>query len=347
MHMDEARLTTVPMSFVLGLLSGTPLNAEARAEALSRAGIAPALLDAETARVTSDQFASLYQLLARQLDDELPGMFSRPVRAGAFKFLCLSLLDAPSLQTALFRLTRFLHLLVDDFAVELSREDDLFRLALIPRCEQMQRNTFGQEILFKLIHGVASWLSGQRIGLFRVDCSYPRPPHASEYRFLFPGPVHFGQPVSALYFEASQLAVPIRQDKKSLTRFLARAPGDWLFVAFDNQPTSQLVRETLKQRMNRAVAAPDAARALHLSLRTLTRRLNEEGTTFQALKDELRRDLAIQLLTKTHTAIGLIGQEIGFQDSNAFYRAFRQWTGSTPGAYRLGTAAPHPKATRR
>jgi AraC-like DNA-binding protein len=347
MRTDEARLTTVPMSFVLSLLSGTPLDAEARAEALSRAGIAPALLDAETARVTTDQFANLYQLLARQLDDELPGMFSRPVRAGAFKFLCMSVLDAPNLQTALFRLTRFLHLLVDDFAVELSRRDDLFRVALVPCCPKTRRNAFGQEILFKLIHGVASWLSGHRIGLFRVDCSYRRPPYASEYRSLFPGPVYFGQPISALYIEASELAVPIRQDKKSLTRFLARAPGDWLFVAFDNQPTSQLVREYLKQRMTRSVAAPDAARALHLSLRTLTRRLNEEGTSFQAVKDELRRDLSIQLLTKTDTAIGLIGQEIGFQDSNTFYRAFRQWTGSTPGAYRLGTAPPQTKAGLR
>ena len=343
MRSRKDRLTTVPMSFVVSLLSGTSLDAEAQAEVLSRAGIAPALVDAETARVTSDQFANLYQLLARQLDDELPGMFSRPVRAGAFKFLCLSLMDAPNLQTALFRLTRFLHLLIDDYAIELSRQGELFRMALKPQDAKVQRDTFGQEILFKLIHGVASWLTGHRISLARVDCSYPRPPHASEYRFLFPGPVHFEQEISALYFDAPQLAAPIRQDRKSLARFLAKAPGDWLFVAFENQPTSQLVREYLRPHLHRTVAAPETAGALHLSLRTLTRRLNREGTSFQTLKDELRRDLAIELLTKTHTAIGLIGQKVGFQDFNTFYRAFRQWTGSTPGAYRLGTAPANPK----
>lgn len=329
--------STVPMSFVLSLLGGAPFSAEARISALVRAGIAPALLGAETARVTTEQFATLYRQLARDLDDELPGMFSRPVRAGTFKFLCLSLMEAANLQTALFRFTRFFHLVLDDFAIELSRRGDLIRMALVPQLPQAPANTFGQEILLKLIHGVASWLTGHRMTLARVDCAYDRPRHASEYGFLYPGPVFFGQALSALFFEAAQLATPIRQDRKSLAQFLARAPGDWLFVAFEQDLTSQRVREFLLPRLDHATSASEAARALHLSLRTLTRRLAGEGTNFQALKDELRRDHAIEQLTKSRTPIALIGQQTGFADPNAFHRAFRNWTGSTPGAYRLET----------
>ena len=325
---------TIPMSFVLNLLNGTPLDPAGQADALARAGIAPVLLGAETARVTTEQFATLYRQLASQLDDELPGMFSRPVRSGSLKFLCLSLLDSATLQTALFRLSRIFHLLLDDFRIELAREGSLIRMALIPRTPQAAANTFGQEILLKLIHGVASWLTGHRMTLARVDCSYRRPSHASEYGFLYPGPVFFEQAVSALYFEAAQLATPIRQDRRSLARFLARAPGDWLFVAFEQHPTRQKVREHLRPRLGLPISAGQTASALHLSLRTLTRRLAAEGTTFQAIKDELRRDATIQLLTKTNTPIAVIGQEMGFEDPNAFHRAFRKWTGSTPGAYR-------------
>ncbi|HJV24071.1 MAG TPA: AraC family transcriptional regulator [Aromatoleum sp.] len=330
----EVSAGTVPMSFVLNLLGGTPLDPEAQADALARAGIAPVLLGAETARVTTEQFAALYRQLARQLDDELPGMFSRPVRSGSLKFLCLSLMDAATLQTALFRFTRFFHLVLDDFSIELSRDGELVRMALIPQVAHASANTFGQEIMLKLIHGLASWLTGHRMTLARVDCSYPRPSHASEYGFLYPGPAFFEQPVSALYFEAAQLATPIRQDRRSLARFLARAPGDWLFVAFEKHRTTQKVREHLRPRLSHPITAGQSASALHLSLRTLTRRLAEEGTTFQAIKDELRRDAAIQLLTKTDTPIAVIGQEIGFEDPNTFHRAFRKWTGSTPGAYR-------------
>jgi AraC-like DNA-binding protein len=333
--MPFADASTVPMSFVHSLLGGTPLDRPAQADALARAGIAPALLGAETARVTTEQFATLYQLLARELDDELPGMFSRPVRAGAFKFLCLSLMESANLQTALFRFTRFFHLVLDDFAIELARQDGLIRMALVPQTPEAPANTFGQEIMLKLIHGVASWLTGHRMLLARVDCAYPRPRHASEYGFLYPGPVHFEQALSALYFEAGQLATPIRQDRKSLNTFLARAPGDWLFVSFEEHPVSQRLREYLAPRLERPTAAGEAAAALHLSLRTLTRRLADEGSTFQALKDELRRDTAIRRLTTSDTPIAVIGQELGFEDPNAFHRAFKKWTGSTPGAYRV------------
>lgn len=327
---------TVPISFVMNLLAGTSLDAARQADILARAGIAPALRGAETARVTTEQFATLYRLLARQLDDELPGMFSRPVRAGSFKFLCLSLMESANLQTALFRFTRFFHLVLDDFALELSRSGDLVRMALVPQTPQAPANTFGQEIMLKLIHGVASWLIGHRMALARVDCAYRRPPHASEYGLMYPGPLHFEQPLSALYFEAAQLTAPIRQDRQSLSRFLSRAPGDWLFVAFEQHPVSQQVRAYLHPRLHRPPSASQTACALHLSLRTLTRRLAAEGTSFQALKDELRRDAAIQQLTKSDTPIAAIGQAIGFEDPNTFHRAFRKWTGSTPGAYRQG-----------
>lgn len=335
MAFDDSASSTVPMSFVHSLLRGTPLAPAAQADALSRAGVSPALLGADTARVTTEQFAALYQLLARELDDELPGMFSRPVRAGAFKFLCLSLMESANLQTALFRFTRFFHLVLDDFAIELTRQGGLVRMALIPQTPAAPANTFGQEIMLKLIHGVASWLTGHRMVMARVDCAYPRPRHASEYGFLYPGPVHFDQPLSALHFEASQLAAPIRQDRRSLSTFLARAPGDWLFVSFKEHPTSQRVRELLRARLSQPPTAGAVAAELHLSLRTLTRRLADEGTTFQSLKDELRRDTAIHRLTTGDTPIAAIGQEVGFEDPNTFHRAFRNWTGSTPGAYRL------------
>lgn len=74
----------------------------------------------------------LHGLVARELDDELPGMFSRPVRGGALKLLCLSMLESASLKIALYRLSRFFRLILDDFSVELSQRGDLVRIALVP-----------------------------------------------------------------------------------------------------------------------------------------------------------------------------------------------------------------------
>jgi len=81
------------------------------------------------------------------------------------------------------------------------------------------------------------------------------------------------------------------------------------------------------------------ARSLHTTTRTLRRRLEDEGTSFRVIKDGLRRELAIDWLTKTQRPLGRIGADLGFADAAAFYRAFSAWTGSGPREYRRRFAA--------
>ena len=72
---------------------------------------------------------------------------------------------------------------------------------------------------------------------------------------------------------------------------------------------------------------------------TLRRRLSEEGESYQSILDELRRDLAIALLGETSLSVAAIAIELGFAESSAFHRAFKKWTGASPGEYRRGAAA--------
>jgi AraC-like DNA-binding protein len=330
----QSAFSTVPISFVQQLLDGVCLETSCRERLLLEAGIAPALLDEAAARVTTEQFAALYQRLARELDDELPGMFSRPARNGTFKFLCLSVLEARNVRTALYRFTRFFHLMLDDIGFEMSRKDKLTRVALTPRLLSAAKSTFAQEILLRLVHGVISWLAGKKMPLARVELAFPRPAHAADYGTLYPGPAYFDAPVTALYFETALLDGPIRQDQRSLAEFMRRAPGDWLFNSFPERLISHGVRAYLQSHLGAATGIEDVAKAMHVSVRTLSRRLRDEDTSFQAIKDELRRDVAIERLTKTDTPIAVIGAELGFDSPTTFHRAFKTWTGSTPGAYR-------------
>jgi AraC-like DNA-binding protein len=330
----QASFSTVPISFVRQLLDGVCLEPDCRERLLQDSAIAPALLDEAAARVTTEQFATLYQRLAREVDDELPGMFSRPARNGTFKFLCLSVLEARNVRTALYRFTRFFHLTLDDIGFELSRQDQLTRVALMPRPPFAAANTFAQEILLRLVHGVISWLAGKKMPLARIELAFPRPAHAADYGMLYPGPAFFDEPVTALYFDTALLDGPIRQDQKSLAEFMRRAPGDWLFNSFPERLISHSVREHLHTHLSNATSIDDVAKAMHISVRTLSRRLRDEDTSFQAIKDDMRRDVAIQRLTKTDTPIAVIGAELGFDSPTTFHRAFKTWTGSTPGAYR-------------
>ena len=121
---------TVPISLVKAFLAGADARAETIRRYLEEAGIAEELLIEPGARVTEEQFSALYQALAIALDDEMPGFFSRPLRSGTLKFLCLSLLDARNLETALHRFCQFFHIVLDDFRIESRRDGPVAHMSL-------------------------------------------------------------------------------------------------------------------------------------------------------------------------------------------------------------------------
>jgi hypothetical protein len=112
---------TVPISFVQNMLMGArrTLSPARVDDLLVKSGIAPSFLDGRTARITREQFVRLYEVVAMATGDEMLGLWSRPIRGGTLKYLGLSLLDAPSLLTAMYRFTRFWNLLLDDYALRL------------------------------------------------------------------------------------------------------------------------------------------------------------------------------------------------------------------------------------
>jgi AraC-like DNA-binding protein len=331
----QAPSATVPISLVNGFLAAAGAKAEVIHRYLKQAGVAPELLGEPGARVTEEQFSALYQALAIELDDEMPGIFSRPFRSGTLKFLCLSLLDARNLDTALHRFGQFFHIVLDDFRVASRRSGPLAQVELCPNPDYGPIGPLGQELMLKLVHGVCSWLIGQKIPLLQVEFACPQPPHARDHRYFFSGPVRFGCETTLMRFGAAYLDMPIRQSKRNLRTFLARSPGDWIFESFSEQRFGHRVRQYLAGTLPDLPTIEEAAQNLHCSVRTLCRHLAAEDTSFQSLKDELRRDIAIQRLIGTQDTIAAIAGDIGFDDPSAFHRAFRHWTGSTPGTYRV------------
>ena len=327
-------LSTVSARFVNAFLQATGVDARTREQLLRQAGIVPMLLAAPGTRVTEEHFACLYRALVAHLDDEMPGMLSRPLRRGTTRLLCLSLLDAPSLQAALHRYTRFHHMILDDFALVLER-DAQAALAIVPAAGCAPPSALAQQLLLKFVHSLASWLAGQALPVLQARYAFAPPADAFEHGYLYPGPAVFDAPRSELRFPSAFMDVALaRRQPEDVRRFLARAPAGWIFTTATASSVTQRVRDYLEHGAARARDIESVAEALHYSVRTLCRRLEAEGTSFRQVRDELRRDLAVQRLTRTSRSIAAIAIELGFEDATAFYRAFKHWTGSTPGAYR-------------
>lgn len=310
---------------------------EVAAQALASAAIPQSLLTQRDARLTRQQYVALYRAVAAKLDDEMLGLWSRPIRSGTLKYLMLSLLDAPTVLVALNRFVRFWNLLLDDYRLQISTKNNLVRLALMERTPGTQVTPLGHELMMKLIHGIASWLLGREISLHRIEFSFARPRHVEDYAFLFPGEVRFNAGLTSIYFLYQDCAELFKREKHELWAFLKRAPEDWTFSAFHRGSVTAKTREYLEQNIARSVTIQDLAQALHISVRTLNRRFAEEGTQFQLVKDGLRRDIAVHRLTNSNTGVAALAFDLGFSDATGFCRAFKHWTGSSPTDYRKGT----------
>ncbi|KVN34822.1 AraC family transcriptional regulator [Burkholderia stagnalis] len=339
MNLSRQSPLTLSAHFLHGMLRviRTRHGEDVAAKALASAAIPRSLLDQPDARMTREQYVALYRAVAARLDDEMLGLWSRPIRGGTLKYLMLSLLDAPTVLVAFNRFVRFWNLLLDDYRLLISTKNNLVRLALVERMSCTQVTPLGHELMMKLVHGIASWLLGREIILHRVEFGFARPRHVDDYAFLFPGAVHFDTRVTSIYFLYQDCAEPFKREKHELWAFLKRAPGDWTFSAFHRGSIVAKTREYLEQNIARAVTIQDLAEALHTSVRTLNRRFAEEGTHFQLVKDGLRRDIAVHRLTNSNTSVAVLAFDLGFSDATGFCRAFKHWTGSSPSDYRKGS----------
>ena len=135
-------------------------------------------------------------------------------------------------------------------------------------------------------------------------------------------------------FHSRYLTMPLLQDERTLKHFLERSPADLLSRPDDGDSLSSRLRRLLSRDSSRWPDLEAVAAHLHISPQTLRRHLREEGSSFQELKDQLRRDIAIYHLGRADLSLQQIAEQLGFSEPSAFHRAFKKWTGLTPGAYR-------------
>jgi len=336
---------TVSICFVAAALQAVRARGFDAEALLLRVGLAPSLLGVPQARVSAKHYGALWRLTAATLDDEFFGQDSRRMKVGSFAMLCHALVGCRTLGAALERGLRFFALLLDDVAGVLERDGAVARIVLRPLSSPgagnhpVRPSVFGQETLLMLLHGVACWLVGRRIALTRAEFAYPAPTHAAEYRLMYSPWLAFDRPRTAIAFDATHLDLPVVQNERTVKEFLRGAPEN-ILVKYKNGSS---LRALIRKRLRRALpdGVPEFERLageLKVTPATLRRRLHGEGASYQEIKDQLRRDLAIDYLSHSDRSVMDIALELGFSERSAFYRAFRRWTGASPGEFRRGLA---------
>jgi AraC-like DNA-binding protein len=330
---------TIAICFVASALQsvrGADLNAD---ELLANVGLSSSLLQVPQARVSAKHYGALWRAIAAALDDEFFGQDSRRMKVGTFAMLCHSVLNCKTLGQALDRSLRFYALILDDIAGTAERDAKEARIVLHEAPGVSQR-VFAHELLLMLLYGVSCWLVGRRIPILRTEFSYAEPAHSAEYRLMYCADLRFNHPHTLLAFEASYLDLPVVQNERSAKEFLRTAPESILLKYKNGSSLTARVRRRLRQFLPGLV--PDfehLADEMSMTPATMRRRLHEEGESYQSIKDQLRRDLAISYLSHSKRSVMDIALELGFSERSAFHRAFRKWTGASPGEFRRTSQA--------
>lgn len=335
-----APAAVTPMAFARAIASACQRAGRSAEVALRAAQITPAQLQRADGRITARQMELLSAAAMQELNDEGLGAFRRTLPWGSYGMLARASLTAPDLGVALKRWCRHHGLITDD--VRLALEVSAGRAAItLQEVHPLPPDVRELSLAFILrnVHGLACWYVDSRIPLQGASFPFAAPPHASSYRHMFPGgPLEFtaGGSVAQLRFDAQYLALPLRRDERALSQMLERAlPLTVLQYRRDRLLVPQ-VRQALAAQPQHTHNAQELAALLHVSVRTLHRQLKEEGASLQQLKDEVRLERAKDLLFRTGKPVKQVADAVGFRNEKSFARAFRQWAGVPPGAFRAG-----------
>lgn len=180
--------------------------------------------------------------------------------------------------------------------------------------------------------------SGRRITPKRIELMR-KGSATSELADHFGGPIVFGATRNAMTFHVEDLALPFPGHSPEFLDLVT--PG--LAAAFAELQEGAAIADRVKAVLKRSLASgrpevAQVARELGMSERTLQRRITAEATTFRDLLSDARRELSEQLLGDPALQIDEVTYLLGYQDTTSFYRAFREWTGTSPGEWRAGLA---------
>ena len=331
-----------PMAFARVVADAYARRGLSAAAALQSAQITPQALSVQQSSITARQFERLSAAAMQELDDEGLGAFRRRLPWGSYGMLARASLTAPTLSVALRRWCRHHALLTDDIRLHLAigagsatvRIEETTDLAAHSSTEA---RAFCLMHVLRNLHGLACWYVESRIPLSGVAFPYPAPAHHAALDLIFQQPaggVRFDAQAAELRFDARYLQLPIRRDERAMRQMLQRALPLVVLPWRRDRLLVQQVRQVLRERPQQARNASELAHQLATSARTLHRQLRDEGATLQGLKDEYRRENAQELLVRSRQPIKQVAASVGFRNEKSFARAFKDWTGQSPGQFR-------------
>lgn len=306
----------------------------------------------------TEHYSRLYETAAQamqQMNRALP--WAAGIGTDAFRFLCYSIIHCNSLREAMQRSQRFQQLLYpvsgnrvvwienDDFCelryeVDTARGEDFFAPANWDRREGA--DAIAKASGLKVWYSFIGWLIGQTPELISVRIAAPMvsPEYDAALERIFDCAPQYECAHSSLQMASAVADRPIIHSSDSLDAFLENAIHTLVQNEARPASTAEAVRSLMaKQEGGKPISLEHMAEQLHMSASSLRRRLRADDSSYQQIKDQYRRDIALRMLRDDSIRIQDISERLGFMETGSFIRSFKSWTGMTPKAWRDSLAS--------
>jgi AraC-like DNA-binding protein len=292
-------------------------------------GLTPQLVADDDARISAPQRSAAWAEALRLTGDPLlPLQIAAALPAGAFGIVEHVCRAAPTLGEALRQWVRYLGLLDDTVTVDLEVEEDRALLRVLRDSEAPAPAS--HELSWALVARFARERSAVPFRPIAVELAHSGPDDVAPHRAWFEAPVAFGAGATQLVLPRDALAARLVPADPAPLAILARAADELAKQAAADPPMTQQVKRALPDALRSDDAQVESmAKQLGATVRSLQRRLKDEGTSFQVVREDVRRMLAQRYLDDG-LALAEISFLLGFSDPSAFSRAFKRWTGMTP-----------------
>lgn len=331
----SAQTISIHIAFVRTAIAQLSFKSGELEALLQQCRIPPALLEEPQARVSLRQFGQLTSVLMAHSDDELLGYGREPVAIGSFAILAHWLVACDNIDHALKRLKLYYKVLGKGLAIDVVERGEQVEILVAPDYFSPKDQAYGYEFGFFFIHRALCWLVQDVVKISQLNFPFEQPDYAKDYRQMFYGaPTAFGQAQASIVFPKALVERPVRRNSSHLAELLDQPFERLLVLNFEDSSWSSKVSQGIQRHLPHLPGLPELAQELGIAPYTLQRRLAQEGLSYLAIKNQVKRDLAIELLVHSRQSIESISAQLGFSETSPFTRTFKDWTGVAPSAYR-------------
>lgn len=284
--------------------------------------------------VSTEEFFALHRGIAEASNDPCFGLkLGTEERVERYDPVKIAAISARSFRDAIERISRYKQLTCPEEIRVVERRDEAAVQFLWLLAHEKEPPLL-VDVCFAWILSMAHRGIGRPVSPKRVEFQRP-PANRAIYETHFGCRVRFKANRNALVFNMADMELPFVTHNADLLGIVAPQLEAELSEQLAQKTFCEQAKGILKHLLaGQRPGIQDLARELHLSTRTLQRRLTEQGITFQRLLDDSRRELAHHYLLHSSRELNETAYLLGYEDANSFFRAFQQWEGTSPGHWR-------------